>query len=204
MPLSRPRAPSTRSAVVAILLLVPLAVPGCRQPDTTASPAASPDGETRFQPTATVEDLMRSLIDPAADAIWDAVVIRSTLDGLDEQRPETDEDWAALERSALHLVEAGNLLRIEGRAIAGHDSVSEMPGIDLDPDAIAVLVAANADSWGRSAREIHDVGVLLLAATRARDVDALLKGGSRLQVACESCHSRFWYPPMPSTGEDEP
>ena len=116
-------------------------------------------------------------------------------------RPVT---WAALERSALHLVEAGNLLRIEGRAIAGHDSVSEMPGIDLDPDAIAVLVAANADSWGRSAREIHDVGVLLLAATRARDVDALLKGGSRLQVACESCHSRFWYPPMASTDEDEP
>ncbi len=147
---------------------------------------------------------MGSLIDPAADALWDAVVITSTLDGVDEQRPETDDDWAALERSALHLVEAGNLLRIDGRAIAGPDAVSDMPGVDLEPADIAVLVAANPDAWRRAAREIHDVGVLLLAATRAQDVDALLEGGSRLQVACESCHSRFWYPPMPPSDDAEP
>ena len=31
---------------------------------------------------------MRTLVDPAADTLWDAVVITSTLEGLTEQQPE--------------------------------------------------------------------------------------------------------------------
>ncbi|MEE2636297.1 MAG: hypothetical protein VYE68_03585 [Acidobacteriota bacterium] len=141
------------------------------------------------------------LIDPAADALWDAVVITSTPDGLEETRPETDEDWRSLERQTLILVEAGNLLQIDGRDIAEEDSVSELPGIDLEPAEIAERIAANQDGWLRSARELHDAGVVILEAVRTRDVDALLAGGDRLDVACENCHSRFWYP---DAGESEP
>ncbi|MEE2613532.1 MAG: hypothetical protein VX975_06895, partial [Acidobacteriota bacterium] len=47
-------------------------------------------------------------------------------------------------------------------------------------------------------RELHDAGVVMLDAVRARDVDALLDGGDRLDVACENCHSRFWYPDNPA------
>ena len=205
MPLSAgARVQQAQSTATAALLTALVVIVGCGPADTTDRRSAAADDAAGFQPTATVEDLMRMLIDPAADAIWDAVVITSRLDGLEERRPETDDDWTSLERSAMHLVEAGNLLRIDGRAIAGPDSVSEMPGVDLEPDEIAVLVAANVDAWKRAAREIHDVGVMLLAASRARDVDALLEGGSRLQVACESCHSRFWYPPGAGTSADEP
>ncbi len=136
---------------------------------------------------------MRALIDPAADALWDAVVITSTPEGLDEQRPETYGDWMALERSAIMLVESGNLLQIAGRRIAGEHSVSEMPDIDLEPQEIAVRVAEHEDAWTRSARELHDAGVVMLDAVRARDVDALLAGGDRLDAACENCHARFWY-----------
>ena len=163
----------------------------------TDAPAPSAPPLPGFQPTASVEDIMRSMVDPSADAIWDAVVTTVTEAGVEEVRPQTEEDWLALEHSAIMLVEAGNLLLIDGRPIAREGSVSELPGFDLEPDQIAVRVADNRDTWMRLARELHDAGVVMLDAVRARDVDALLEGGDRLDVACESCHSRFWYPGQP-------
>ena len=155
-----------------------------------------------FQPTASVQDLMRWMIDPPADALWDAVVTTVTGDGIEEVRPETDGDWRRLERQAILLVEAGNLLQIGDRRIASEESESALPGIDLAPEEIAVLVAENRNTWLRLARELHDAGVVILTAIRAHDVNALLKGGDRLDVACENCHARFWYPPVPGGGRD--
>ena len=196
MPSGRPLARSLPVLVLALLI-------ACEAP----APEPSQPPQNNFQLTATVEDLMRSLVDPAADAIWDAVVITSTPAGLDERRPETEDDWVSLERSAIVLIESGNLLRMDDRPIAAAGSVSELPGVDLEPDDIAARVAANPNAWARSARELHDAGVVMLEAVRARDVDALLTGGNRLQIACENCHSRFWYPDdqtikvTPSTSE---
>ncbi len=164
---------------------------GCAGDAPQPDPGPRPD----FQPTTTVEELMRAVIDPAADAVWDAVVITSTRDGIDREVPDSDDDWLALEHHAVRLLESGNLLQIEGRPIAAADSVSELPGIDLEPADIAVRVAAQYDAWLRSSRELHDAGVVVLEAARARSVDALLESGDRLDAACESCHSRFWYPP---------
>ena len=166
----------------------------------TEAPAPPAASLPEFQPTASVEDIMRSMVDPPADALWDAVVTTVTDTGIEEVRPETEEDWLGLERGAIMLVEAGNLLLIDGRRIANEESISESPGIDLEPDEIAVRVADNPDAWRRLARELHDAGVVMLDAVRARDVDALLAGGDRLDVACENCHTRFWYRPNP-TGE---
>ena len=159
------------------------------------APEPDPGPQPDFQPTTTVEELMRAVIDPAADAVWDAVVITSTREGIEREVPDSDDDWLALEHHAVRLLEAGNLLQIEGRAIAGPDSVSELPGIDLEPADIAVRVAERYDAWLRSGRELHDAGVVVLEAARARSIDALLESGDRLDAACESCHSRFWYPP---------
>ena len=173
-----------------------LCVAACTRP--SPPPTAGPDQD--FQPTATIEELMRWMVDPPADAMWDAVVITSTPDGLEEQRPETDDEWLALERDAVLLLEAGNLLQMENRPVADAASVSELPGIDLEPDEIAARIADNPDAWRRSARALHDAGVVMLDAVRARDVDALLEGGDRLDVACENCHSRFWYPSSLGSG----
>jgi len=96
-------------------------------------PAPSAASLPEFQPTASVEDIMRSMVDPSANAMWDAVVTTVTDAGIEEVRPQTEEDWLGLERGAIMLVEAGNLLLIDGRRIAGEGSVSELPGIDLEP-----------------------------------------------------------------------
>ena len=110
----------------------------------TDAPAPSAPPVPEFQPTASDEDIMRSMIDPSADALWDAVVTTVTDAGAEKVRPETEEDWSPLERGAITLVEAGNLLLIDGRRIASEGSVSELPGIDLEPDEIAVLARTSA------------------------------------------------------------
>lgn len=186
-PTLRPSGTPARAA----LLLAAAALASCAPGNPEADPGPRPD----FRPTATVEELMRALIDPAADAVWDSVVITSTPEGVERRVPDGDDDWLALEHHALRLIEAGNLLQIEGRPVAAADSVSELPGIDLEPADIAVRVAEQYGAWLRSARELHDAGVIVLNAVRARSVDAILESGDRLDAACESCHSRFWYPP---------
>ena len=174
-----------------VLALVLTGLGGCA----ADTPEPVPGAQPVFQPTATVEELMRAVIDPAADAVWDSVVITSTPEGIEQEVPDSDDDWLALEHHAVRLLESGNLLQIEGRPIAAADSVSELPGIDLEPADIAIRVDAQYDAWLRSGRELHDAGVVVLNAVRVRSVDALLESGDRLDAACESCHFRFWYPP---------
>ena len=145
-------------------------------------------------PTATVEELMRTMIDPAADAVWDAVVTEATPEGIVETRPESEGDWTRLRRHAVTLAEGANLLLIEGRRVAAPESRSELPGIDLHPDAIEELLADDWSSWAEAARGLGDTSGTVLDAVEARDVDALLAAGAELDLACERCHARYWYP----------
>ena len=146
---------------------------------------------------------MRTLIDPSADAIWDAVVTDATETGTVEIRPETNDDWAELRRHALTLAEAANLLALQGRQIAALESRSQLPGIDLHPDAIQELVADNWEDWVDLTHDLHDTSVSILDAIESRDINALLVTGTELDLACENCHARYWYPghsdPRPAT-----
>ena len=161
-----------------------------------------------FRPTATVEELMRTMIDPAADAVWDAVVIDATPEGVVEIVPETDGDWVRLRRHAVTLAESANLLLVEGRRVAAPTSRSELPGIDLHPDAIQTLVEDDWTTWAVVSRGLYDTSQTLLEAIDARDVDALLTAGTELDLACEACHAVFWYPgyadPRPAATDDMP
>ena len=74
---------------------------------------AKPQAE--YRPTTTIKDLMDGIVDPAADTIWGSV---ATINGKEEKTPHTDEEWLAVRRSALQLVEASNLLQIPGRHVA--------------------------------------------------------------------------------------
>lgn len=169
--------------------------------------ACASEPASDMEPTATVEELMRSMIDPAADAVWDAVVIEATADGIVETRPETEGDWLRLRRHAVTLAEASNLLLIEGRRIAAPESRSELPGIDLHPDAIQELVANDWEGWVEVSQGLRATSGVVLDAVEARDVDALLEAGTELDLACENCHALFWYPgyadPRPAAPENQ-
>src|SRR4029079_4700981 len=101
------------------------------------SAACSRSTPPEFQPTATVKDIMDSVVDPNADAIWDSVEIVATLQGIEEKAPRTDEEWKDLRRHAISLLEASNLLLVPGRQVAKPGEKAEDERVDLKPEEIA-------------------------------------------------------------------
>jgi len=152
-----------------------------------------------FQLTASMEEIMRYMIDPSADAVWDAVVTVVSDEGVVTTEPETSDDWLMLRRHAVTLIEATDLLLMEGRRVAAEGSRSELPGIDLEPEQIEALLAEDPDSWVGFVAMLHESGLGVLEAIDNADVDALLVAGDLLDVACEVCHVRYWYPPPASS-----
>jgi hypothetical protein len=149
-----------------------------------------------FRLTASFEEIMRYMIDPAADSIWNAVVVEVTASGTTERAPTADAEWEALRGHAMTLVEATNLLLMDGRRVAAPGSTSEMPGVDLEPEQIEALLAADRPAWNAFVGALQASGMVVLDAIDRRDVDALLVAGDGLDLACENCHLRYWYPTL--------
>src|SRR3954471_9109914 len=80
-----------------------------KQPTAPAS-AAAPQSE--FRTTATIKDIMDSLVDPSADEIWESVATVVDAAGVHERYPRTDEEWKTVRRDAIRLLEATNLLQM--------------------------------------------------------------------------------------------
>ena len=153
-----------------------------------------------FRATVSIEAVMRYMIDPPADAIWESVMTIVSDEGIEEIAPVTDEDWETLRRQAVTLTEATNLLLMEDRRVAEEGSISELPGVDLEPKQIEALLAENRGAWTQFTLGLHDSGVIVLEAIEARDLEALLVAGDGLDLACENCHARFWYPDLAARG----
>lgn len=162
------------------------------RPGTAEASAATPP----FRATVSMEEIMRYMIDPPADAIWESVVTIVTDDGIEEIAPETEEDWERLRGHAVTLVESTNLLLMDGRRVAEEGAVSELPGVDLEPEQIEALLAANRPAWTALTLGLRDSGLQVMGAIDARDLEALLVAGDGLDLACENCHIQFWYPDL--------
>lgn len=150
--------------------------------------------EGYFKPTATVQDIMLSLIDPSADAVWNSVSTTITKAGTEDKQPHTDQEWQEIRRNAIALIEGANLLLIKGRQVAVEGVKSENPGIEDGPPEVQRLLDADWASYVKFAYELHDSGVQALAAIDAKNPEDLIAAGGRLDDACEQCHQRFWYP----------
>src|SRR2546422_1189109 len=100
-----------------------------------AKPAESP-----LRPTATIKDIMDSMVDPSADTLWESVATIVSAAGTEERRPKTDEDWTNVRRAAIRLIEGTNLLVMDGRHVAKPGEKSENPGIELEPQQMEDLI----------------------------------------------------------------
>src|SRR5262245_31585787 len=105
--------------LVALSSILVLLVGACAQ---QAPPPAQPQAE--YRTTATVKDIMDSMVDPGSDYIWDAVETVVSAKGVEEKKPRTDEEWKEVRRHAIMLLEATNLLQIPGRHVAKADRKS--------------------------------------------------------------------------------
>src|SRR5580765_3069152 len=111
----------------------------CSAPQQAAAPATARPAETaaaEFRTTATIKDIMDSVVDPSADYLWESVATIVTRKGTEERRPRTDDDWKQARRRAIAMIEATNLLIMDGRLVAKPGEKSENPGIELGPEEI--------------------------------------------------------------------
>ena len=117
------------------------------KPGTAAPPAPQPE----YMPTATIKDLMLSVIDPSADIVWLSVTTVVDEKGLVETMPKSDEEWTKVRHGAVTLMEAANLLMIPGRRVARPGEKSETPGVELEPEEMDALIAKDRAAWNARA-----------------------------------------------------
>ena len=158
-----------------------------------ACKARRPDPE--YRPTATVKDIMDSMVDPSADFLWDSVATIISAAGVEERMPRTDQEWTDVHRAAVRLVEATNLLLMGGRHVARPGEKSENPDVELEPEEIEKRINDDRAAWIRLAYGLHDAAMPALRATEVRDAKALFETGDKIDIACENCHLKYWYPP---------
>ena len=175
--------------VTSFLIVITVGACQGREPESVAAPVAP-----EYQPTATVRELMHSVIDPAADVVWLSVYTILDGEGIHETRPQTDEEWASVRRGAIILQEAANLLMMPGRPVAHSGEKSVAPGVELEPDQIAALIAEDRNAWNARAIVLHEVATAAIEAIDAKDADEVFNVGGQIEPVCESCHTQYWYP----------
>ena len=119
-----------------------------------------------YVPVADVQQLMASVLDPAAEVYWDAVGWIVDFEGTHEIAPSSDEEWEAVRNAAYVIAESGNLLMMEGRA--------------LDEGA-----------WMAMSGAMIAVGLRALEAAEARDLIAVFDAGAEVYYACSNCHAVY-------------
>ncbi len=126
--------------------------------------ADAPQG--RMTVVADVQELMATVVEPAAEVYWDAVGWIIDASGTTEIRPGSPEEWEAVRNAAFVIAESGNLLMMEGRAV-------------------------DQDAWIALSRSLTQVGRRAIEAAEARDEMAVFDMGAEIYYVCTACHSTY-------------
>ena len=185
------------------LLLVAGGLSGsCQSSQPTPAAAAGP-ADPPFRATGTIREVMQSMVAPGAQGLWGSVGRVSDAQGTRDLEPRSDEEWAAVRRHGVALMETTNLLLIPGRHVAreGQQTLKAddaAPGTELPPSEIEKRINQNWSTWIAMVQTLHGSAASMLEAIDKKDVARLESNGSDLDGVCESCHLVFWYPQPPA------
>jgi hypothetical protein len=143
-----------------------------------------------------VKELMRDMIDPASDYVFDAVGIVNSKKGVIETAPKTDADWEKIRIGAVTLAEGASLLKIPRPfAPPGDENNSTGPEPEeLSPAQIKAKLEADPVLWNAKIEALRNVGLEVLEIVKRKDAKELWDAGENLDQACETCHLEYWYP----------
>jgi len=117
-------------------------------------------------PIATVKQIMKGIVAPAATAVFNAVSATGTSKGTVEKAPQTDADWETLGNSPAALIESGNLLLMGSRAVDKAD-------------------------WVKYSTDLIEAGKAALKATQAKSAEQILTSGEKVNESCDNCHRKY-------------
>ena len=112
--------------------------------------------ETGFRIVGTMSQLMIDIIYPTSDDIF----------YIERTPPSNDQEWGAIERSALTLAESANLLMMPGRA-------------------------RDQGDWIKDSRLLLDAGNAAFKAAKAKDMAAIVALNEQLVTSCTTCHMQY-------------
>ena len=188
-----------RGGACAGLFVLGALMPACSSSKPTPAPPRAPELWGDLKPVVSVKELMRDMLDPLADNIFNAVGTVVTEKGTVETEPKTDEDWDKIRIGAVTLAEGAYLLKIR-RPFAPPGDLNDSAGpnpVELSPDQITAKVEADPVEWNARIEALRNVGLQVLDIVKRKDVQELWDAGENLDRACEACHRSYWYP-----GED--
>jgi hypothetical protein len=182
-------------AVSARIVLVAALASSC---SATPAPRAAPHADLwgDLKPVVSVKELMRDMIDPLADNIFDAVGVTLDNNGAVERTPQTAEDWERIRIGATTLAEGAYLLKV-ARPFAPAGDLNNSTGPDapeLSPDQIKAKLEKDPVEWNARIEALRNVGLEVLEIVKRKDVQELWDAAENLDTACENCHRSYWYP----------
>jgi len=147
-----------------------------------------------LQPVATIKDIMDAIVDPSADVVWESVETVTNAAGTEDKRPRTDEEWHEVRNNAIRIIEATNLIIMDGRRVARSGERAENPSIERQPEEIEAAINHDKVTFYGLAAGLRDAASHVLDAIDRKDPEALINAGGVMDMACENCHLKYWYP----------
>jgi cytochrome c556 len=181
-----------RKRTALVLLSTTIAACSSSKPAPPTPPALWGD----LKPVVSVKELMKYMIDPVADNIFNAVGSTLTKNGMVDVEPKTEEDWDKIRVGAISLAEGASLLKIPRPFTpAGDENNSKGPdAVELSPAQITAKVERDPVEWNARVEALRNVALEALDVARRKDVNELWDVGENLDKACEACHRSYWYP----------
>ncbi|MBW8869073.1 MAG: cytochrome c [Acidobacteria bacterium] len=144
---------------------------------------APPPATTGQQVHATLNQLMRGTLYPAANVVFSA-----QSDNPGDVKPIPGHDpsmatdpltstfggWQAVENAALALAESANLLSIPGRTCSN-----------------GVPVPITDPAWATFTQQLRDASMEAYRAAQAKDQDKMIANSETLTAACGGCHRKW-------------
>jgi hypothetical protein len=149
-----------------------------------------------MKPVVSVKELMRDMLNPLADNIFESVSTVVDKNGTVETMPKTDEDWERIRIGGVTLAEGAYLLKVR-RPLAppGDENNSTGPdAVELSPARITAKIDADPVEWNARIEALRNVGLEVLDIVKRKDVKELWEASDNLDRACEACHRSYWYP----------
>src|SRR5262245_18815843 len=151
-------------------------VSACQSAPPPPAPQPAPAAPA-YQPTATIKDIMMSIVDPNADVVWLSVTTVQSAKGTVDTAPKNDEEWKNVRKGAVALSEAANLLMMPGRHVANAGEKSETPGVELEPSEMEDLINKDRGAWVMRATKLHEAGLEAIKAIDAHDSQKVFEVG---------------------------
>ncbi|HEV3140158.1 MAG TPA: hypothetical protein VGY57_06565 [Vicinamibacterales bacterium] len=170
--------------------------PAAPAPASSSQPAPRAELWGDLKPIVSVKELMRDMLDPASDFIFDSVSSVSTKKGTVETYPRTDKDWEKIRIGAVTIAEGVYLLKIQ-RPLAppGDNNNSGGPEpLEASPAEIKAKLEHDPVLWNAKIEALRNVGLQVMEIVKKKDVNELWDAAENLDEACENCHLEYWYP----------